>query len=420
MEKPMGETAAPPPRGTRLGQTFAAMRYRNFRLWFFGQLFSLFGTWMQSTAQQYLVFQLTNSEAFLGYVAFAQGIASLAFMLYAGVIADRVSRRNMMLVTQSAMLVLAFALALLTGLGVVQPWHILVFSFLLGVANAFDTPARQAFVLEMVRREDLTNAIALSGTMFNLSQVVGPALGGILYAVVGPAWCFAFNGFSFITVIGALLLMRDLHPVPQRPRGGSALKELGEAWRYVVSQPVVRTIFVTVGTVTLLGISFATLLPAWADEVLHGNAETFGYLSAARAAGAVVSALLLAAVSHVKFKGRLWTLGTFLFPPLLLIFAFVRSLTPSLLLLAGVGAGTVFIFNLSNTFVQTLTPDALRGRVMGLYGLVFFGMMAAGGLLAGGVAQLFGPTVLVVAGSTLCLALAVLLYLFAPRLRALE
>jgi MFS family permease len=418
MEILMGEAA--PPQRIYVGRTFAAMRYRNFRLWFFGQLFSLFGTWMQSTAQQYLVFQLTNSEAFLGYVAFAQGVSSLIFMLYAGVIADRVSRRNLMLITQTAMLALALVLALLTAVGVVQPWHILVLSFLLGVANAFDTPARQAFVLEMVQRQDLTNAIALSGTMFNLSQVVGPALGGILYAVVGPAWCFAFNGVSFLTVIAALLMMRDLYPAPRRPRGGSAIKELREAYRYVVSEPTVRIIFVTVGVVALLGISFATLLPAWSDEVLKGDAMTFGYLSASRALGAVASALVLATVSHLRLKGRLWTLGTLLFPPLLAAFALVRSPFPSMLLLAGVGAGTVLIFSLSNTFVQTLTPDDLRGRVMGLYGLTFFSMMAGGGLLAGGVAQLLSPAALVLAGAAACMAMAIALYLFVPRLRALE
>jgi MFS family permease len=408
-----------PQRRFSLGQTFAAFRFRNFRLWFFGQLFSLFGTWMQSTAQQYLIFTLTKSEAFLGYVAFASGIAPLVIMLYAGVIADRISRRNLMVATQSAMLILAFALAVLAGTGVVQPWHILLLAFLLGVANAFDTPARQAFVLEMVDREDLTNAIALNGTMFNLSAVVGPALGGIIYALVGPTWCFVFNGFSFIAVIVALLFMRDLNPQPVARRGAAG-KQLAEALRYVAHEPMLLIIFGLVGMVAFFGISFATLLPAWAVDVLHGDATTFGYLAAARGVGAVISALTLASLGRFRFKGKLLTLGSLLFPPILLGFAFVSSFPLSLLLLAGTGMGTVLVFNLANTLVQTLTPDALRGRVMGAYGVVFFGAMTIGGLLAGGVAQILSAQFMVVVGAAVSLVSAVALYVLVPRLRALE
>ncbi len=402
-----------------LGHTFTAFRYRNYRLWFFGQLFSLFGTWMQSTAQQYLVYELTRSEAFLGYVAVAALPPTLLFMLYAGVVADRVSRRALMIVTQTAMMLLALVLAALTGTGLIRPWHILVLAFLLGAANAFDTPARQAFILEMVDREDLTNAIALNGTMFNLSAVLGPALGGILYALVGPTWCFLFNGVSFLAVILALILMRDLKPQPLAPRVAAG-KQLVEALRYVLHEPIVRTIFAVVGLISLFGISFATLLPAWAVDVLHGDAKTFGWLSAARAGGAVVSALLLASLGRFKFKGRLWTLGTWIIPPLLFSFAFVRSFGLSLLLLAGVGFGTVLVFNLSNTLVQTLAPDALRGRVMGAYGLTFFGLTPLGGLLAGGAAEMLGAPPVVIIGAAICMAMAVALYAFVPRMRALE
>lgn len=402
-----------------LGHTFTAFRYRNYRLWFFGQLFSLFGTWMQSTAEQYLVYELTGSEAFLGYVAVAALPSTLLFMLYAGVIADRVPRRTLMLITQTAMMLLAFTLMTLTATGLIQPWHILVLASLLGVANAFDTPARQAFILEMVDREDLTNAIALNGTMFNLSAVLGPALGGIIYALVGPAWCFLFNGVSFLAVILALALMRDLTPQPRAPRIAAG-KQLAEALRYVLHEPVVRTIFATVGLIGLFGISFTTLLPAWAVDVLHGDSRTYGFLGAARAGGAVISALMLASLGRFKFKGKLWTVGTWIVPPLLLSFAFVRSLGLSLLLLAGVGFGTVLVFNLSNTLVQTLAPDALRGRVMGAYGLTFFGLMPLGGLLAGGAAELLGAPPVVVIGATACMAMAAALFVFMPQMRALE
>ena len=212
--------ARPLPRWS-LKRTFTALRYRNYRLWFIGQLASLIGTWMQTTAQAFLVFQLTNSPAYLGLVGFASGVPSLIFMMYGGVIADRMPRRNLLIVTQSSMMVLAFILAALTFTGWVQPWHIIVLSLLLGTANAFDTPARQSFVSELVEREDLGNAIALNSTMFQGAMAVGPAVAGITYAVLGPAMCFAINGISFLAVIAALLMMR-VKPTVARVRATSA------------------------------------------------------------------------------------------------------------------------------------------------------------------------------------------------------
>lgn len=415
----MAQHSPPPAARLAPGRAFPAFRSRNFRLWFCGQLFSLFGTWMQSTAQQYLVYELTGSKAKLGLVAFASGIASVLLMLYGGVVADRMPRRNLMLITQTAMMLLAFVLALLTLTGLVQFWHILVLAFLLGAANAFDTPARLAFQLELVGREDLTNAIALNGTMFNLSAVVGPAIAGLVYGLLGPTWCFAFNGLSFLAIIAALLLMRDLRPTPRSERR-AGLAQLGESLRYVAHEPIVRAIFALVGTVAMFGISFATLLPAWATETLGGDHYLFSYLTAARGLGAVLSALMLASLGRVRFRGRLLTIGSFLFPPLLLLFALVRWPPLALVLLAGVGVGTVLVFNLANSFVQELTPDALRGRVMGLYGLVFTALMALGGLLAGWIAQGVSSMAMVVAGAGICMGAAVFLYFRMPRLRAVE
>ena len=305
-------------------QTFAAFKYRNYRLWFGGQLFSLFGTWMQTTAQGFLVYQLTNSPAYLGYVAFASGLPTWLFTLYGGVIADRMSRRTLMVVTQSAMLVLAFILAALTFTGLVQPWHIVVLAFLLGIANAFDAPARQAFVLEMVEREDLTNAIALNATMFNAATAVGPAVAGVTYAAFGPAWCFTLNGVSFIAIIVALLMMR-IRPQAARARRVSAASDLMEGLRYVVAQPVIRALIGLVGVLSLFGVALFTLMPAWAVEVLSGDAATLGWLQSARGAGALIGALLLASLGRFKFKGKLLTAGTILFPLTLLIFALIRQ-----------------------------------------------------------------------------------------------
>jgi len=400
-------------------QTFAALKYPNYRLWFWGQMVSLFGTWMQSTAQGFLVFQLTHSPAYLGYVGFAAGLPSWLFMLYAGVIADRMSRRTLLVITQTCMMVLAFIIAGLTFLGLVQPWHILVLALILGVANAFDAPARMAFVLEMVEREDLTNAIALNSAMFNSALVVGPAVAGITYAAFGPAWCFTLNGFSFIAVIAALLAMR-LRPQVVARRRASTLTDLKEGLRYVASQPLIRTLISLVGTTALFGMCFVPLMPAWAVTVLGGNATTNGLLQSARGVGALSGALLIASLGRFRFKGRLLTFGTFAFSIMLLAFAFVRWLPLSLLTLACVGTAYILFLNLANGSVQTLSPDPLRGRVMSVYSLIFFGFMPIGALLAGSFAQHFGSPLTVVLGALVCLVVATLTWVFVPDLRALQ
>lgn len=400
--------------------TFAALRSRNYRLWFFGQMVSLFGTWMQTTAQGFLVFQLTHSPVYLGYVAFASGIPTWLFMLYAGVVADRMSRRRLLLVTQTAMMILAFILAGLTFLKLVQPWHIILLAFGLGVANAFDAPARQAFVLEMVEREDLTNAIALNSTMFNSATAFGPAIAGVTYALFGPAWCFTINGISFLAVIAALLAMMNLNPQPIQEEQNSVLVDLKEGLSYVLSHPMIRTLIGLVGMTTLFGISFATLIPAWTIRILHGNASVNGLLFSARGLGALISALSIASLGRFKFKGKLLTLGTFAFPVGLLAFALVRRTPLSLLALVGVGWASILIFNLANTLVQTLASDKLRGRVMSVYSFTFFGFMPVGGLLAGAVAEKAGEPATVILWSLILLGSAASIWIFLPKIRELQ
>ncbi|MGQ0571200.1 MAG: MFS transporter [Armatimonadota bacterium] len=251
-------------------QTFAALRHPNYRLWFRGQMVSLFGTWMQTTAQGFLVYELTRSPAYLGYVGFAAGAPSWFLTLYGGVVADRVPRRTLLIITQTSMMLLAFLLAGLTFLGLIRPWHIVVLALCLGIANAFDSPARQAFAAELVHREDLTNAIALNAIMFNTGTAVGPAAAGITYAALGPAWCFALNGVSFLAVIGALLGMRII-PGSIRPQRPSALEDLKDGIRYVAAQPVMRTLVGLVAAISLFGISMNTLMPAWAVSILGGD-----------------------------------------------------------------------------------------------------------------------------------------------------
>jgi MFS family permease len=397
-------------------QAFAALRHPNYRLWFWGQIVSMFGTWMESTALAFLVFDLTRSPAYLGLVGFASGVPTWLFMLYAGVIADRMRRRTLMLITQSAMMALAFVIAGLAFLHWIQPWHILVLAFLLGTANAFEAPARQSFVLEMVPPEDMTNAIALNSAMFNTAMALGPMAGGLIYAFIGPAWCFTINGVSFVAVIFALRRM-SLEPFSPKPGRASALADLKEGLRYVAAHPLIRTIIGLIGMISLVGISFVTLLPAWSVSVLHGDARTNGFLQSARGVGALGAALLIASLGRFRFRGRLLTFGTFALPVMAALFALSRWTPLSLVLIFGAGVASILVFNLSNALVQTHAPDGLRGRIMSIYTLVFFGLMPLGALAVGFAAERLGqtPTVLIGAGSMFVAAAS--LAVFTPSLR---
>jgi len=400
-------------------QAWTALRYPNYRLWFRGQVVSLFGMWMESTALGFLVFELTKSPAYLGLVGFAAGIPTWLFMLYGGVIADRMPRRNLLMITQSVMMALAFAVAALTFLHWIQPWHILVMAFLLGTANAFEAPARQSFILEMVPPEDMTNAIALNSAMFNTAMAVGPMAGGLIYAFFGPAWCFAINGVTFIAVLVALKRMK-LPPFVTKPRRASALADLREGLKYVASHSLIRTIIGLIGVIALFGISFATLFPAWAVNILHGDARTNGYLQSARGLGALTAALLIASLGRFRFRGKLLTFGTFALPVTAAVFALTRWTPISLLIIFGSGLSQILIFNLCNALVQTHSPDELRGRVMSVYALVFFGLMPLGALGIGIAAERLGQPAAVLASAGVMMGAAAALAVLMPRLRRHE
>ncbi len=414
-------TAPPPPPAppTAWGRTFAALQYPNYRLWFMGQLVSLVGTWMQTTAQGFLVFELTRSPAYLGYVGFAAGAPSLLLMLFGGVIADRLPRRNLLVVTQSTMMVLAFILAALTFTKLVQPWHIVLLALALGTANAFDAPAGQAFVLELVDRKSLTNAIALNGSLGNLATVVGPTVAGLTYAAFGAAWCFTLNGLSFIAVITALLLMR-LPPHVSPARAQSPLAQLKEGLRYLLGHPLLRTLLLVPAVAVLFVAIYGTLLPAWAVEVLHGDATANGLLQSARGAGSLVGALTIAALAHLGRRGRWLTLGTVWYPALILIFALTRTLPLSMLALVGVGLGGMMVYNLANALVQSQVSDEFRGRVMSVYSLIMFGGMPLGSLWAGTAANRLGVPLTLTLGAGVALACAALFWILAPQLRKLS
>lgn len=401
-------------------KTFTALKYPNYRLWFWGQMISLFGSWMQTTAQGYLIYELTHSPIFLGYVGFATGVPALVFTLYGGVIADRFPRRSVLIATQAVMMILAIILAGLTFLHIIQPWHIITLAFFLGVANAFDAPARMAFVLEMVERKDLVNAIALNATMFNSASAVGPAIAGIVYALFGPAWCFTINGISFVGVIIALKLMK-LKKMVKEPKSQSAFKELKEGIVYVVKDQRMILVLIVLITITgFFGMALNTIFPAWAVNIMHGNAATNGWLQSARGAGALTGALFIATVSHLKIKGKILTFGAFAFPIFMALFLFLRNLPLTLVMLYFIGIASLMVLNIANGFVQTLVSDKLRGRVMALYSLAFFGSMTLGALFIGTVAEHFSEPIAVFVNAAILFATAVALWIFVPKLRALN
>jgi MFS family permease len=401
------------------GRTFLALKHRNYRLYFWGQLTSLFGSWMQTTALGFLVFELTKSPAFLGLVGFASGAPTWLFMMPAGVVADRIPRRRLMIISQAAMMILAFIVSGLVFTGAVRPWHIIVLALSFGIANSFDAPARQALVQELVPTEDMTNAIALNSAMFNTSAALGPAVGGMIYAAIGPGWCFLVNGLSFLAIILALAKM-SLPPFRPRPRTASLFGELKEGLRYSLGHPVIRTIVGTVLVISLFGFSFVTLIPAWAVNVLHGNALTNGLLTSARGLGAVASALFIASLGRFRFRGKLLTLGTLAFPLLMVLFSFLRRPIFSYLALFAAGFALILVFNLSNASIQSMTPNHLRGRVMALYTFTFFGSGPIGALMMGSLADRIGEPPAIVVCSLIALAFTALVFVFVPRLRAVE
>ena len=401
------------------GSSFAVLKYRNYRLWFFGQMVSLMGTWMQNMAQGWLVYQITGSRLALGLIGFAGSIAQVVLMLPAGLVADRISKRSIMLVTQSVMMTLAFTLALLVATGAVQAWHIAIMAFLLGVANAFDAPARQSIVVELVEdRQDLGKAIMLNSVMFNSGRVVGPSVAGVVLAAFGAAWCFALNGLSFVAVLVALSLIR-LTPRAAPPRSGAMFQQIAVGLRYVRDSVAVRTVILMLGVSSLFGNAYGTLLPVFAQDVLHVGASGLGALSAASGVGALVGAFGLASLRNIERKGVLLLASYMWVPAMAILYAFSRSFPLSLGLLALAGLGGSIQPAMTNTVVQTLVPDALRGRVMAVYSLVFFGSMSLGSLQAGAVAQALGPSAGVALGATVALLFAATVALTVSAVRKL-
>ena len=388
MEEPVS-MEQPAPQRPGINQTFSAMRHRNFQLYFGGQLISNIGTWMQIIAQAWVVYQIGHSELTLGWVAFASAIPTLIISPWGGVIVDRVSRRNLLIMTQVGAMLLAFILAALTFTNVVQEWHVIVLAALLGVVNAFDAPARQAFVPEMVGKEDMPNAIAMTSMMFNSARILGPALAGLLLAFIGAAWCFTLNGISYLAVIAGLWLMK-LPPHAQVHNPDSPWRQFVGGVQYTLRNREISALILISLVFSVFGISYSTVMPAFVEKILHQGAIAYGWLNAVSGLGAVTGAFILAhRISHGR-RGQLLVWTNIAFPLLLIGFAFTTLYPLSLLLAYGLGVGFMVQFTTLNTLLQTRVEDHYRGRVMGLYTLTFFGFAPFGNLLIGFLGEKIG------------------------------
>jgi MFS family permease len=358
---------------------------------------------MQNVAQAWLVYRMTHSSLLLGVVSFAGQIPVFPLAPLAGMVADRLERRKVVIATQTASMILALVLAYLTLTGRVTVWEVIVLASLMGVVNSFDIPARQSFLVEMVGREDLMNAIALNSSMFNGARIIGPAIAGILVASIGEGWCFFANGVSFIAVIIGLFLMR-IPPRLREREAASAFEHIAEGFRFVRHTAPIRAVLLLLGLVSLVALPYTVLMPIFAAQILHGNARTLGILGAASGTGALAGALVLASRTKVHGLGRWLAIACGASGVELILFSFSHWLVLSVILLVPVGFSMMTQMGSMNTLVQSMVPDRLRGRTMAVYAMMFMGMSPLGALLSGAVANHIGAPWTVALGGALTVA----------------
>lgn len=398
-----------------------ALRHSNFRLFWSGQLVSLVGTWMQMVARGWLVLELTGSAFWLGMVGFATSVPVLAFSLFAGSVADRVSKRKLVIGMQAISMVMALLLALLTYLRVVEVWHVLAISVVLGTAFAFDAPARQAFTADMVGKDDLMNAVALNSAIFNGARVVGPAIGAVALAWQGPGLAFLLNGLSYIAVIAGLLKM----DIPNKAKPASDQRSgrgVMEGLRYVRNHDTLFTLMMLIATVSIFAFPYSVLMPIFADQILHVGKEGYGMLMTLSGVGSLVGALSLMAQSARKNagRGRNIMMGALGMPLFLGVFAVSSNYLLSLAVLVGVGWTMIAVNATINTVVQTSVPDELRGRVNGVFAFLFVGMAPFGNLQAGLVADNFGAPIAILLGAVVCALVALYVLIFKRHIASLD
>jgi MFS family permease len=379
------------------------MQHRNFQLFIAGQLISLIGTWMQTTAQLWLVYKLTGSAALLGVFGFASQVPMLFLSSIGGYVGDRYDRQRSVIATQTASMILAFVLAGLTLTHLIREWELIVIAFLVGIVNAFDVPIRQAFFVQMVGKEDLPNAIALNSSIFNGARVVGPAIAGFAIALVGEGWCFFLNGLSFLAVIGALLMMR-IERTEIKPSQDSPFKNFIQGFHFAMSDLPIRSALLLLSVLSLFGLQYSVFLPIYANDILKGGARTLGLLMSFAGVGAVLGALQFAARTHYKGLAR-WIAATSMTCSLgLIIFSQAKVFWLCTAVLFVVGFAATSQMAATNTLIQNRVPDELRSRVMAVYATMFMGVQPIGSLVAGGVAKRIGAPYTLTVFGTLVLA----------------
>ncbi|HEY0744222.1 MAG TPA: MFS transporter [Chryseosolibacter sp.] len=400
-------------------QLFRAFRSRNYKLYFSGQSLSLVGTWMQRTAVYWLVFELTNSAFMLGVTVFAAQFPSFLFSMFGGVISDRYNRFNVLLITQIASLLQAATLALLAYSGAYEVWHILALTIFLGIINAFDVPARQALVYDMVAsKDDMANAIALNSSMVHAARLIGPALSGLVLESFGASTCFSLNVVSFLAVIASLLFMR-LPPYKNPTRTHNAFTDLLNGYRYLRDTPSIGYVMLMLALVSLFSLPYVTLLPVYAKDVFAGSASTFGYLNSFVGVGALGGALFLASLRSGTNLKRILFINTVVFGLGLILFSHSKNMSLAMPFMILTGFGMMSQTTISNTLIQTTVTPAMRGRVISYYAMAFFGMQPIGGLLVGAISTEIGaPNTLLLQGIyTILIALIFLPFLRGRKLK---
>jgi len=400
------EAQAAPPR-SRLSRTFSALQYRDFRLLWFGAFTSTTGTWMQTFAQSWVVLTLTGSALLLGVDGFLATGPMLLFSLFGGVVADRLERRRIMLMSQYLQMSFAIILGLLIYFHQVKVWHIFLLSFLTGSAQSFSGPAYISLLPLLVKREDVPNAIAMNSMQFNLARVIGPVIAGLAFTAFGAAICFGFNALSFVAVIIALLMIR-VPQVRSAEEKGSIMEEMREGFRFVTSRPSLKLLTFLAFAGTFLGMPIVTFLPVVAKAIFKMDARGYSWLLTAYGLGSVIGALLVAASGNVPRKGRLALLLQLCFALALVAFAFSRILPVSMLIAFFAGACIVGVISLYSSLVQLTTSDAMRGRVMSIFMLAFRGGMPLGNLVAGFVAQRWSITIALAVNGAVLAAVALI------------
>ena len=398
---------------------FRALKYRNFRIFFFGQSISLIGTWMQYVAMSWLVYRMTNSVFMLGVVGFASQIPAFILSPFTGVLADRHNRHKILLFTQALALLPALILAILTMTGNIQVWHIIVMGIFLGCVNSLDIPARQSFILQMIEeKENLGNAIALNSMMFNMARLIGPSIAGVLIAITGEGMCFLINAISYVAVITSLIAMDEGIKIRKDKKVDyDIFKDLKEGFNYAFGFKPIRAILLLLSIIGLMGMSYAVLMPVFAKDVLGGGAYTLGFLMAAVGVGALAGTVYLASRKKAIALGNTLPVSAGIFGIGITAFSFSHNIWLSLLLLFIAGFGIMVQMAASNTILQTIVDDDKRGRVMSLYTMAFMGMAPLGSLLAGIIAARFGASNTLIFSGLCCIIASVIFACRVPSLR---